>query len=511
MEKMKTNRTSIFIILLMTCVLGVCFVVFGIMAMISTNSSSNIVVRYTANQVAGTMFAKSSFDGENYVNMTSNSQTVLTFDGTESQSTTGLSPSEQFTFRGMDDYALFVYAFTNASNDRDYTITLNCDLSLLANLTLSYCPFLTTSLVNANLVNDNCPWQVATSNTAFASRIVKQDANSSTATYYAYVKLQVTQENKSSHFDNTISWTLDATGPNATMYNLNYDLGEDFLWGNKMHPTFYFAGDTFAIPFASDKVAPPTVSFEANGGVCATSSLTATKCIGWNTDGGSSVNVTSALVSNISASGSTVTLYPVSNTNPTVFLPSAEPTLLQTSQGLVFAGWYDAQTGDTLIGNAGASYVPNADITLYAQWGFPISYETTHTFESGSYMTDIRQTGFYQPQQLVLYSYTSVSYTVTQSISSCANTIPLGHDLVFTIQLGNTYNSSTQNGQGRGLPSAGTDPVSLLKSGWELSERLTITIGGDAYTVENCEKNDDTITVTIPGSAVIGDIVIAFK
>ena len=39
-----------------------------------------------------------------------------------------------------------------------------------------------------------------------------------------------------------------------------------------------------------------------------------------------------------------------------------------TRTGYTFTGWYDAAIGGTLIGAAGASYIPTADITLYAQW-----------------------------------------------------------------------------------------------------------------------------------------------
>ena len=39
-----------------------------------------------------------------------------------------------------------------------------------------------------------------------------------------------------------------------------------------------------------------------------------------------------------------------------------------TRDGYTFNGWYTAATGGTLVGAAGASYIPSADITLYAQW-----------------------------------------------------------------------------------------------------------------------------------------------
>ena len=65
-----------------------------------------------------------------------------------------------------------------------------------------------------------------------------------------------------------------------------------------------------------------TVSYDANGGTCATTSENASS----------------------------------------VALPTP------TRDGYTFNGWYTAATGGTLVGAAGDSYTPSADITLYAQW-----------------------------------------------------------------------------------------------------------------------------------------------
>ena len=65
-----------------------------------------------------------------------------------------------------------------------------------------------------------------------------------------------------------------------------------------------------------------TVSYDANGGSCATASENASS----------------------------------------VALPTP------TRDGYTFNGWYTAATGGTLVGAAGDSYTPSADITLYAQW-----------------------------------------------------------------------------------------------------------------------------------------------
>ncbi|MBO5409295.1 MAG: InlB B-repeat-containing protein, partial [Clostridia bacterium] len=61
-----------------------------------------------------------------------------------------------------------------------------------------------------------------------------------------------------------------------------------------------------------------------------------------------------------------------------------------TRDGYSFNGWYTAASGGTKIGDAGASYTPTADITLYAQWteessgGNCIAPDTLITLADGS-------------------------------------------------------------------------------------------------------------------------------
>ena len=59
-----------------------------------------------------------------------------------------------------------------------------------------------------------------------------------------------------------------------------------------------------------------------------------------------------------SVSPSSVTV----NSGESVNLPAP------TRNGYTFKGWYTASSGGTNVGNAGASYTPKGDITLYAQW-----------------------------------------------------------------------------------------------------------------------------------------------
>ena len=44
-----------------------------------------------------------------------------------------------------------------------------------------------------------------------------------------------------------------------------------------------------------------------------------------------------------------------------------------TRSGYTFKGWFTAASGGTRVGGAGDSYTPAANITLYAQWGAPVT------------------------------------------------------------------------------------------------------------------------------------------
>ena len=57
-----------------------------------------------------------------------------------------------------------------------------------------------------------------------------------------------------------------------------------------------------------------------------------------------------------------------------------------TRDGYWFVGWYDAASGGTKIGDAGANYTPSANITLYAQWtvnSYKVTISTSNASISG--------------------------------------------------------------------------------------------------------------------------------
>ena len=108
-----------------------------------------------------------------------------------------------------------------------------------------------------------------------------------------------------------------------------------------------------------------TVTFNANTGTCATTSLTSTYIFGGYFSGKNGTgtqyykaNGTSARTWNIAQN---TTLY-AKWTSVAITLPTA------TKTGYTFNGWYTAASGGTLVDVAGKSYTPSADITLYAHW-----------------------------------------------------------------------------------------------------------------------------------------------
>ena len=73
-------------------------------------------------------------------------------------------------------------------------------------------------------------------------------------------------------------------------------------------------------------------------------------------------------------SGGTTNLY-AKWQGVTVTLPTP------TRTGYTFAGWYDAASGGTKVGDAGASYIITADKTLYAHWTIK-SYTVTYDYST---------------------------------------------------------------------------------------------------------------------------------
>lgn len=120
-----------------------------------------------------------------------------------------------------------------------------------------------------------------------------------------------------------------------------------------------------------------TVTYNADGGKCGTSSVTATYTFtGWKSSNNTSY-IDEASISTFSpvpAHNATVTLT-AQWTSASVTLPSA------TKEGAVLDGWYN---GNTKVGEAGASYTPTANVTLKAKWISKYDFEIT----GGNYKID---------------------------------------------------------------------------------------------------------------------------
>ena len=142
---------------------------------------------------------------------------------------------------------------------------------------------------------------------------------------------------------------------------------------------------------------PFDVTYNANGGTCGTSSekYTGTALIlptptngdknfdGWFTaatggtrvgGAGDSYNPTGAITLYAQWSYNVTVTYNATDgscdTESAVFDGATALTLPTPTAptGYSFAGWYTAASGGTKVGNAGATYEPTANITLYAQW-----------------------------------------------------------------------------------------------------------------------------------------------
>ena len=97
-----------------------------------------------------------------------------------------------------------------------------------------------------------------------------------------------------------------------------------------------------------------------------------------------------------------------------------------TRTGYTFNGWYTAASGGTKVGNAGEEYVPSADITLYAQWTINSYKVTIKTSNSSTAVTVNGAT--------VLNGGPVVFDSVVKVVLSYSKT----DNLTFTVKQGNT-------------------------------------------------------------------------
>lgn len=111
-----------------------------------------------------------------------------------------------------------------------------------------------------------------------------------------------------------------------------------------------------------------TVTYDANGGNVSPASVSAARTTSytfknWNTASGG--GGTSYASGGTYSTNAAATLYAQWNSSTsTAAVTLATP----TKSGYTCNGWYTAASGGTKVANAGASYTPTGNITIYAQW-----------------------------------------------------------------------------------------------------------------------------------------------
>lgn len=111
-----------------------------------------------------------------------------------------------------------------------------------------------------------------------------------------------------------------------------------------------------------------TVTYNANGGSVSPASATASRTTSytfskWNTaSGGGGTNYSPGGSYTANAAATLYAQWTSSTSAAAVTLPTPSRT------GYNFNGWYTAASGGTKVGDAGASYTPTGNVTLYAQW-----------------------------------------------------------------------------------------------------------------------------------------------
>lgn len=111
-----------------------------------------------------------------------------------------------------------------------------------------------------------------------------------------------------------------------------------------------------------------TVTYNANSGSVSPDSASAARTTSytfnnWNTaSGGGGTSYSSGGTYSANAAATLYAQWNSSTTTAAVTLPTP------TRSGYTCNGWYTAASGGTKVANAGASYTPTGNITLYAQW-----------------------------------------------------------------------------------------------------------------------------------------------
>lgn len=250
-------------------------------------------------------------------------------------------------------------------------------------------------------------------------------------------------------------------------YAISYDLngGDGGLPSGqtKTHGTALTLSTTKPYRYSESAYDGYDVSFNYNGGSGSSSTLTAADYYAysfshWNTN--SSGTGTSYVSGASYTTNAAVTLY--AQWTPTYVEGSVTLPTPNSRTGYTFDGWYTSSALTTKAGNAGASYTPSSNITLYAKWtgnSYTVTYDgngatsgymskSNHVYGTSSALNanQFVRSGYKFLGWSTSSTATTATYTDGQSVSTLTSTSG-GNVTLYAVweQSGNTihvYDSS---------------------------------------------------------------------
>ena len=233
-----------------------------------------------------------------------------------------------------------------------------------------------------------------------------------------------------------------------------------------------------------------TVTFNANGGSCSTTSLTATDTksytfAGWSYNG----STYTAGASFTPSEATTMTAnWAVSTTPGSITLPTA------SKSGYTFVGW---GTSASATSGVTGSYTPNGNVTLYAVYsanGYQVTYNANGHGTAPANQTKTHGTAL--TLQSFIANQTETGYTVTLNPNEGICTVP---SVTSQIEYKQTYWNTQANGSGTNYASRGTynsDSNLTLYAIWSSTKKAvtlpTPTRNGYRFVGWSSNKNDTT-------------------
>jgi uncharacterized repeat protein (TIGR02543 family) len=176
------------------------------------------------------------------------------------------------------------------------------------------------------------------------------------------------------------------------------------------------------------------------------------------------------------------------NAGESITLPSS------TRSGYTLNGWYNASSGGTKVGNAGASYTPSASVTLFAQWtrarytitfngngGSSPDYKTVNAGDSITLPSSTRSgytlNGWYTASSDgTKAGNAGASYTPSASVTLYAQWTRAQYTITFDSQGGSAVAAITEN-----IGTAVQKPADPTKMGYIFNDWYSASNGGRQY------------------------------